>query len=79
VLNCGLDGAGHGLAHEMLGPLITRLRGCRLFIGPRAAACSLSPPYPLADKASLSGKLASASLLGEGGFEAFNRALPHPI
>jgi hypothetical protein len=31
----------------------------------QAAEYSLSPPYPLADMAFLSGKLAKASLLGE--------------
>jgi hypothetical protein len=32
----------------------------------RAAAGSLSQPYPLADMATLGGKLAKASLRGEG-------------
>jgi hypothetical protein len=37
-----------------------------LYLWRRAAAYSLSPPYPQADMASLSGELAKASLLGEG-------------
>jgi hypothetical protein len=37
-----------------------------LCLGERSAAFSLSQPYPLADMATQHGKLAKASLLGEG-------------
>jgi hypothetical protein len=37
-----------------------------LYLGSRSAVCPLSPPYPLADMATFDGKLAKASLLGEG-------------
>jgi hypothetical protein len=46
----------------------------------RARPAPLSPPYPLADMASLSGRLAKASLRGrgvggEGGFNQLRRSL----